>query len=412
MNFDKIHLQEVCNVKGRIGWKGYKKTDLRDSGPIVIGGNNIKNRLYNDYSEVKHLSMDKFIESPEIILKKDEIIVVSRGNGCGDVGYYHGEYKEATINPSVVILSDITCDPKYLFYYLISKDGQERLRALISGSSIPAIYQASLRSIQVDLLPKKSQNFISSILSSFDDKIELNNKINKNLEELAQTLYKRWFVDFEFPNEDGEPYKSSGGEMVESELGLIPKGWHVLKLEDRFSFEKGIEPGSKSYETEKCTDCIAFFRVGDLDQKSNVYVHKGLVKNKLVNKSDVLVSFDGAIGRVGIGFIGSYSTGLRKVFDNENKIQSSFVYFMMKSDLIQDKIRSHANGTTILHAGSSIPFLTLPYNEKTVERYETLINPIFKKLLQLNDENNRLIKVRDELLPKLMNGEIEVPIEE
>jgi type I restriction enzyme S subunit len=89
-----------------------------------------------------------------------------------------------------------------------------------------------IREFTFSLPNQYDQNLISSNLFTFDKKIEFNNKINKNLEETALTLYKRWFVDFEFPNEKGEPYKSSGGEMVDSELGLIPKGWEVKKLDN------------------------------------------------------------------------------------------------------------------------------------------------------------------------------------
>ena len=87
-------------------------------------------------------------------------------------------------------------------------------------------------SIKIPFPPLPEQKAIANILSALDEKIEINNKINKNLEEMAQAIFKRWFVDFEFPNEDGKPFKSSGGEMVQSELGLIPKGWEVKLLKD------------------------------------------------------------------------------------------------------------------------------------------------------------------------------------
>ncbi len=89
-----------------------------------------------------------------------------------------------------------------------------------------------IEGIELEVPEKEEQHRIVNILKSLDDKIELNNAINKNLEEMAQALFKRWFVDFEFPNENGEPYKSSGGEFEESELGLIPKGWRVGILDD------------------------------------------------------------------------------------------------------------------------------------------------------------------------------------
>src|SRR5690606_14224033 len=86
---------------------------------------------------------------------------------------------------------------------------------------------------------------------TLDEKIETNNQINEKLEEMAQALFKRWFVDFEFPNENGEPYKSSGGEMVESELGMIPKGWGVGKLGDIISISSGKRPKEKQADSSE-----------------------------------------------------------------------------------------------------------------------------------------------------------------
>jgi len=131
----------------------------------------------------------------------------------------------AVINPNKDVV-----DPKYLYYYLISDKFFNEVRKYMTGTTRQSIGIKLLRKIKLDCPRVQEQKAIANILSSLDDKIELNNKINKNLEELAQTLYKQWFVDFEFPNEYGEPYKSSGGEIVESDLGLIPKGWSYETL--------------------------------------------------------------------------------------------------------------------------------------------------------------------------------------
>jgi type I restriction enzyme S subunit len=114
-NFDTF--QNALKIKGRIGWKGYKTSDLRDHGPVVIGGTNIKSNIYLDYSTLTHLSREKYEESPEIMLKKGDVILVTRGNGIGDVGLYNGEYQEATINPSIVILTDFVGNSKIFILF-------------------------------------------------------------------------------------------------------------------------------------------------------------------------------------------------------------------------------------------------------------------------------------------------------
>ena len=303
------------------------------------------------------------------------------------------------INESVIY-------PKFFFYNLLTL----KLDDMNVGTAVPSLTTTILNELIIEIPKLDRQKEIANILSSLDDKIELNNKINTRLEELAQILYKRWFVDFEFPNEEGEPYKSSGGEMIESEIGLIPKGWEVRNLKSLLEFERGIEPGSKNYLEKYSEGLVPFYRVGDLNGKNCVYIDKSLTKNKHVNEKNVLVAFDGAIGRVGIGFNGSYSTGLRKIYSKNEELDNSFVYLVFKSDNIQNSINEHANGTTILHAGSSINHLKIAYNENTINEFTKISKNIYNYLIELISENEMLTKLRDTLLPKLMNGEIEVPV--
>ena len=152
-NWEMALLGEDADIKGRIGWKGYKKEDLRDSGPVVIGGVNVKNSLFLDLSDLKHLTREKYEESPEIMLKNGDVLLVQRGNGIGDCGYFDGSISEATINPTLIIISEFKGDPRFLFYYLVSAKGRENVLSRSSGSSVPAIYQKPLKS--KELLYKK-----------------------------------------------------------------------------------------------------------------------------------------------------------------------------------------------------------------------------------------------------------------
>ena len=202
------------NIQGRIGWKGYKTSDLVDEGPIVIGGTEIKSFIELNLSDVKHLSREKYEESPEIMLKDKDILLVTRGN-LGEVGFYHAKYGEGTINPSVIILDKFKGDPKFLFYYLISRQGNHQVLSLTSGSSIPAIYQSEVKTL---LYPKPSileQKAIAKVLTSFDDKIELLQAQNKTLETMAQTIFKEWFGKYQIGDE-------------------LPEGWRVGEFSELF----------------------------------------------------------------------------------------------------------------------------------------------------------------------------------
>ena len=184
-------------IKGRIGWRGYQRSDLRDSGPLVIGGLNVKSRLHLDLSEIKHLSREKYDESPDIQLKQGDVLLVQRGNGLGDTAYFDGSITEATINPTLIILSEFKGDPRFLFYYLSSTAGRESVLSLASGSSIPALYQNHLKRLKYPKPPASEQNAIAQILGTLDDKIELNRRMSETLEEMARALFKSWFVDFD-----------------------------------------------------------------------------------------------------------------------------------------------------------------------------------------------------------------------
>ncbi|MCB9371028.1 restriction endonuclease subunit S [Candidatus Woesearchaeota archaeon] len=147
-------------------------------------------------------------------------------------------------NHSHILKSEDNFTSRFIFYSFQNLD----VNPYLTGSVQPKLSQSQLNKILI-LIPSNEdeQKAIAKILSDLDDKIDCNRKINDTLEELGQTLFKRWFVDFEFLNEEGKPYKSSGGEMVESELGMIPKGWEVGKYLDLVNITTGKGKNKKEY---------------------------------------------------------------------------------------------------------------------------------------------------------------------
>ena len=255
----------------------------------------------------------------------------------------------------------------YFLYNLLTTEKYTKYLTQIADthtSTYPAFNPEVILNSKFLLPSLPEQHAIAAILSSFDDKIELLREQNKTLEAMAQAIYKRWFVDFEFPIEDetskllslkrGEPegrggfdnilqlkgYKSSGGKMVKSELGEIPEGWKVIKINELFDFIKGVEPGSANYFKYKISDYyIPFYRVQNISDNSNVpnvFIEKSLSNNKLFDKKDILVSLDGTIGKVFIGGQGSYSSGIRKVISKNNVIGQCLIYCFLKSDYFQN----------------------------------------------------------------------------
>ncbi|MGL6119786.1 MAG: restriction endonuclease subunit S, partial [Fusobacteriaceae bacterium] len=206
---------------------------------IRNGKLSLKNSRYHNYS-LKNVSDDK-------ILKKYDILINSTGVGTlGRVCQNLFNNKNLTVDTHVTIVRPNfeKINPIYLGFSI--RNNQNFIESLGEGSTGQTELKRQRLAEEVEIFyPENTENQekIASILSSLDDKIELNNEMNKTLEEMAQTLFKRWFIDFEFPNENGEPYKTSGGKMIDSELGEIPDGWEVLSLETRTNqIVRGITP--------------------------------------------------------------------------------------------------------------------------------------------------------------------------
>src|SRR5699024_5924799 len=284
---------------------------------------------------------------------------------------------------------------RYLYYYLTSDKTLNYLQTIAEGRSgtFPQITFNELKIIEIDLPPIEEQEKIANILSSLDDKIELNNEMNKTLEEMAQCIFKRWFVDFEFPSEDGKPYKSSGGEMVDSELGMIPKGWEVKQLGEVIKITSGKRPKNKSKDKNEEYDT-------PIIGASSIM---GYTNDFLYNER-ILV-----IGRVG-------THGVVQRF--KSKVWTSDNTFVIKSETYEyiNQILKSIDYSS-LNRGSTQPLITqtdiknvlIVYPKyELLNKFENITSELLNRV-EFNLENNIMLSnLRDSLLPKLMSGEIKV----
>ncbi|MDD3178546.1 MAG: restriction endonuclease subunit S [Candidatus ainarchaeum sp.] len=399
----------MCNTK-------YKQTDMGSIPEDWVSGTlediaQFKNGRFSpertDSGKYSVFGSNGIIGLSDEYNSEENTIIIGRvGTYCGCI--YFSKYKCWVTDNAIIGLNKINSDFYYLLYLLYYLN----LNRIKGGSGQSLLNQSALYSIRIGYpKSKEEQKAIAKILSDLDSKIELNKQMNKTLEEIGKTLFKRWFVDFEFPNEQGKPYKSSGGEMVYNEelKKEIPNGSQIIRLKDQLTFERGIEPGSAIYENSKTENNIRFIRVSDLNNdNSTTFIPLELATSKVI-ESDVLLSLDASVGIVRIGYNGSFSSGIRKIYDNCNKLSNALIYFLLKSEDIQNTINQYANGTTILHAGKSIEFMNFVIpNEKMLDKFKTQITPIFNQILYNIKENKQLADTRDLLLPKLMSGKIRV----
>ena len=292
---------------------------------------------------------------------------------------------------AVLHINKIIADPNFIFYNLIQNENTESLHAIAeqTTSAYPAIKPSDIENLSIKVPPLPTQQKIARILSSLDDKIELNNKINTNLEQKAGTLFKNWFVDF-------EPF---GGKM--------PEGWKEADIYSIANIIYGSPFASKLFNTEKNGKPI--IRIRDLkDQHSDVYTPEERDDAYLIQPKDIVVGMDGEFRP----YIWGSEPGWRNqrvcVFENKRPKGKAFLYFSIKPLL--DVVEKTQVATTVIHIGKK-DFdkfqITLP-TEEILDKFDELTDPILDQIVANRLENHRLTELRDTLLPKLMNGEIEV----
>lgn len=305
--------------------------------------------------------------------------------------------------------SEVTND--FLFWQLKTPDYIDYISSVKTGSVVRMVTKKNVEDYVFRCPPKEVRDRISKLLWGLDRKIELNNKINADLEEMAQAIFKNWFVDF-------EPFKD--GEFVDSELGMIPEGWKVVTLDDLTSkFGTGLNPrknfvlghGNNYYVTIKNMGDNRIYLNDRCDKVDDEALAKINKRSKL-QKGDLLFSGIGTIGRVAMVVEDPLNWNTSESVFNMHPIDSvssEFIYLLLLSDIFQQYVRQNAQGGVqqgIRMASLKAFQLAIPDDLKF---FDNLVKPIIAKVKSNDRENDRLSLLRDTLLPRLMSGELEVP---
>jgi type I restriction enzyme S subunit len=411
-------------------WKEYKLSDFAEINPKIA----LKKGVEYSFVEMKDLSEGNKFVTPS---QKKELKGGSR--------FENGDTLFARITPC--LQNGKICEVKELengkgfgsteflvfrgkkgisdtnFVHYLSLSDEVRSFAeqnMVGTSGRQRVSWQAFENLVLSLPDLPTQTAIAEILSSLDDKIELNNKINQELENLAQTLFKQWFIDFEFPNQNGDPYKSSGGEMIDSELGEIPKGWEVATIDDITEVvTKGTTPttiggkftefGINFIKVESLTAQGAFIKskFGYIDEDTNK-----LLKRSIIKEGDVLFSIAGTIGRVAVvtNDILPANTNQAIAIIRPNKVDSNFLKLLMQSALIQNDTKS--NVVQAVQANLSLGIIKatkfIHPTSDILNLFKTTLIDVFNEINILTEENQELTNLRDTLLPKLISGELEV----
>ena len=376
------------------------------SGVPLVTAKIVKNGTINGYTEyIAEEDYDKWMVRG--FPKVGDVILTTEAP-LGEVALLKEE--KVALAQRIVCLrgKDNVLDNTYLKYYLQSGKGQKSLSARESGTTVTGIKQAELRRVDIEYPAYDDQRRIASILSSLDRKIELNNKINADLEEMAQAIFKNWFVDF-------EPFKD--GKFVDSELGMIPEGWKVGRLEDIANIVGGSTPSKAKpeYYTQKG---IAWLTPKDLSSHPAVYSSRGEIditqegynstSTKLMPRGTVLFTSRAPIGYISIAQNDICTNqGFKSLVPR--KAGTCFLYCFLK--YVTPEIENKSTGSTFKEASGALmkSLQVIMPEQKVFEEFEEIVSPLFARIEFLEKENSRLSLLRDTLLPRLMSGEIEVP---
>ena len=299
-------------------------------------------------------------------------------------------------------------DPYYLYYYLKQLD----LTRLDSGTGVPSMTFDSYYNIKVCLPNIDKQRAVGQLLSVVDDKIQLNKRINDNLEAMAKQLYDYWFVQFDFPNEDGKPYKSSGGAMVWNEKlkREIPKGWSGVSLKDlALTSRNAITPVENEVYQHFSIPSFDAYGSYSLDNGSDIKSDKFVLQEGQLLVSKLNPWFNRVVWvPKGTNMIGSTEF---VVLNPNNESESGYIYSVIKSPKFIAYCSQAATGTSHSQRRVSPDILMafkVVYEQGVVQKYGCLIEKIQKQQAELLSEIAMLTKQRDELLPLLMNGQASI----
>lgn len=423
IKFNKVRLKEIAHsLTGPFGSQLHESDYVEVGTPIVT---------------VEHLGIESFSRQnlpyvsdedknrlKKYILKKGDI-VFSRV-GSIDRCTYVSENEDGWMfsGRCIRVRANDKVNSKFLAFYFNQEYFKKMMRHISVGATMPSLNTKLMDNIPIYLPPKQKQDIIAKTLGNINKKIELNNKINAELESMAKLIYDYWFVQFDFPDEKGKPYKSSGGKMVWNEelKREIPAGWEVSKLGKHFKLKRGI-----SYKASEINgDGVPMINLNSFNlngtyKQDGIKIYSGkYTDNKVAKPGNLLIACTDVTRNADI--IGKaiivpdyyiddlvYSMDIACI-SPQNTLTESYLAMLFNSEHYHNYIKHFASGTLILHLNldgiewykTVIPPISL------LKKYDTLYFYTHKKICKNHSENKILIELRDWLLPMLMNGQVTI----
>lgn len=402
-------LSSIIDIKHGFAFKGEFFTDVPNEQVVLTPGN------FNIGGGFKTQKFKYYLSDfpKEYVLKAGDVIVsMTDLSKVGDTLGYSAKIpasknQKYLHNQRLGLLQfkskNVNID--FIYWLLRTKKYQQFVVSSATGSTVKHTSPTRIKEYKFAFPPVSEQKIIAEILTNLDEKIELNRQMNTTLEAISQAIFKHWFVDFEFPNEEGKPYKSNGGEMEETELGEVPVGWRVGELNEISTLMMGLSPQSASYN-----DIGEGFPLlnGAADFSGKIISPKKYTSKptRICQKDDLLFCIRATIGNITFSN-NQYCLGRGVAsLTPKDSTYKEFIYFQLNYSL--NYLISRATGSVI--SGLSKPDIEnlkiiIPVLNQIDKFHNNMIN-IFDKIQKNSEENITLPNIRDALLPKFMSGEI------
>lgn len=430
-SFQEYKLSTRCEIKS--SKRVFAKEYITDGIPFVRSKDVIDKSLgiFKNYdlfiSHERFRELKRLTGSPE----KGDILLSAVGNRSGKCYVVNDEGDFYFKDGNIIWISKFDeIDSYYLSYFFNSDLGQRKLQSVMIGSAQKALTIDSIRNLRINLPNLQMQKGIANVLRTLDKKIEINKKTNENLENIAKALFKSWFIDFDpvraktegrstgLPDEISDLFPDS---FEDSELGVIPKGWEIKSLPNIFDFLEG--PGIRNWQYTNDETGIRFINIrcinnGDLNVETSNRITEeealGKYKHFVLLEDDIVVSTSGTLGKYAIvrkeHLPLNLNTSVIRFRPIENQSTFSFLYGFIETKL-QYELEIRASGSVQRNFGPmhlrEIELL-LP-NINLLKVHEKYVEDLFKKRKLNLGENNLLSNLRDNLLPKLIAGELRIP---
>ncbi|HFI0036524.1 TPA: restriction endonuclease subunit S [Streptococcus suis] len=377
--------------------------------PVIRNYNLVSGRI--DKTNLSYVTEEEFLLRTKRAVPEYEDLIISREAPMGVVGIVPEKFKCCLGQRLVLLKVDKEkCYPKFLLYSLMSNFVQKQIeRVNLTGSIVSNLNISSLQDLQINLVTYSQQVDIANCLDLLDQKIAINNQINEELEAMAKTLYDYWFVQFDFPDENGKPYKSSGGKMVYNDQlkREIPEGWGVKQLGEL-----------STYVTDKISsnDLNSKNYIGTDNMLSNMkgieqatYLPNSTLVNSFIPNDILIANIRPYFKKIWISDrTGGCSSDVLCLRANDKEICNYLFYSLARDDFFNYNVAGSKGSKMPRGDKAHIQKYSVLFSEKYALKFSKLVSNFISQKHLIYKQNQELSQLRDWLLPMLMNGQVRV----